>query len=76
MFDYLQSFILDNDLEYVDFMEYGWSDVFLKNSGFRKNSEKIFVPHHFEPFDPQKIDVTIAFSKVKENLYVQRVTVI
>ena len=47
--------------EYVDFMEFGWVDLHLKNNGFKLNNQKCFVPHHFEPFDNKKIEVTLAY---------------
>jgi len=50
-----------NGCEYIDFLEYGYESHSLIEMGFMKCSERLFVPHLFEPFVAERSEVKIAF---------------
>lgn len=54
-----------NEYEYVDFLEYGFASESLIEMGFLKCSERLFVPHLFEPFVAEHSEVKIAFKSDK-----------
>jgi len=56
-----QMYLVKNNLEYIDFLEYGFDDISLESIGFIKSSDSLFVPHHFEPFEAERKKVMIAF---------------
>lgn len=47
--------------EYIDFLEYGFDNKVLLESGFIQCSDSLFVPHFFEPFEAERKEVKIAF---------------
>lgn len=50
-----------NSYEYIDFMEYGYDELSLLKSGFIQCSDKLFVPHLFEPFVAERKQVKVAY---------------
>jgi hypothetical protein len=54
-----------NKYEYIDFLEYGFASESLIQMGFLKCSERLFVPHLFEPFVGERSEVKIAFKSDK-----------
>lgn len=61
IYNYLQEFMVCYDLEYIDFLEFGWAELDLTKNGFHLNQSDKFVPHNFEPFSRKKVDVNIAY---------------
>jgi|TARA_B110000305_G_C19452949_1_gene649123 hypothetical protein len=57
----LDTFMHRNSYEYVDFLEYGFDCKVLEAFGFERCSEKLYVPHLFEPFVQDRKEVIIAF---------------
>ncbi len=55
------AFMQSNLYEYMDFLEFGFDDLFLKKAGFISCSESLYVPHLFEPFVSHRTEVTIAY---------------
>lgn len=49
--------------EYIDFLEHGFPTDILKKTGFlnRRDSTRTIIPHHFEPYEKENIDVNYAF---------------
>jgi len=47
--------------EYIDFLEYGFDESSLVESGFFRCTDDLFVPHLFEPFVADRKEVTIAY---------------
>lgn len=54
-----------NECEYIDFLEYGFAPESLIEMGFLKCSDRLFVPHLFEPFVAERSEVKIAFKSDK-----------
>jgi hypothetical protein len=54
-----------NGFEYIDFLEYGYDPHSLIEIGFMKCSDRLFVPHLFEPFVAERSEVKIAFKSEK-----------
>lgn len=54
-----------NEYEYIDFLEYGFASEPLIEMGFLKCSDRLFVPHLFEPFVAERSEVKIAFKSDK-----------
>lgn len=59
--DGLMEIMVRKGCEYIDFLEYGFDVNVLESSGFIQCSNNLFVPHYFEPFDPGRKEVRIAF---------------
>ena len=57
----LLSFLVENNYEYVDFLEFGWNDIPLETQGFILNTDELYVPHLFEPYVGHRASVTIAY---------------
>ena len=57
----LQKFLIAKNLEYVDFVEFGWSAMKLQMNGFSKSTVDAYVPHLFEPFVHSKVEVKLAY---------------
>ena len=53
--------MLSNSYEYIDFLEYGFDETLLVESGFILCTNDLFVPHLFEPFVADRKEVTIAY---------------
>lgn len=53
------------EYEYIDFLEYGITSNPLIEMGFLKCSERLFVPHLFEPFVAERSEVKVAFKSDK-----------
>jgi len=47
--------------EYIDFLEYGFDELSLKNCGFIKCVDSLYVPNLFEPFVAGHMEVKIAY---------------
>lgn len=62
----IQPFLHSHNYEYIDFLEYGWPSERLESMGLIKNKESLYVPHLFEPFVGEKIDVIIAYKSENE----------
>ncbi len=62
----IQTYIQDNSLEYIDFVEVGLDDTELIKAGFinRKDYDDVIVPNYFEPFLQENIDLDYAFKTV------------
>jgi len=56
----LMEIMVQEDYEYIDFLEYGFDSQSLLRSGFIQCSDGIFVPHLFEPFVAERNEVKIA----------------
>ena len=56
----IQSFLENNDCEYVDCYNYGIEkEVFLK-MGFSEVKEDCIIPNYFEPFEKKNVDIHYA----------------
>ena len=54
-------FMNSESYEYIDFLEYGFDDTSLVESGFILCTNDLFVPHLFEPFVAERKEVKIAY---------------
>jgi hypothetical protein len=63
--DGLMQIMVQKGYEYIDFLEYGFDFKELVNNGFILCSDKLFVPHFFEPFDGDRKKVKLAFKSGK-----------
>lgn len=61
-------FLYLNKYDYVDFLEFGFDKKLLKGFGFELCSENLYVPHLFEPFVKDRVEVVIAY-KSKDHFY-------
>lgn len=57
----LNEIMVNNAYEYIDFIEYGFNEMSLKNCGFIESTDNYFVPHLFEPFVGARKEVSLAF---------------
>lgn len=57
------------DVEYVDFLNYGFDENILKSIGFKINSEKdnIIIPNYFEPLIFKNLSINFAFKNYKKD---------
>jgi hypothetical protein len=58
----VEKYLRESDLEYMDFIHYGAPRQDVLRMGFEENSESSFVPHLFEPFDPNQQSVRFAYT--------------
>ena len=61
-------FLYLNKYDYVDFLEFGFDKKIIKGFGFELSSENLYVPHLFEPFVKDRVEVVIAY-KSKDRFY-------
>jgi len=61
-------FLYLNKYDYVDFLEFGFDEKLLKGFGFELCSKNLYVPHLFEPFVKDRVEVVIAY-KSKDRFY-------
>ena len=56
--DFFTDRLLEDDLEYVDFYEYGLTRDYILQAGFsdRYESENI-IPQYFDPFEQRNVDM-------------------
>tara|TARA_E500000178_G_C16906505_1_gene700530 strand:- start:590 stop:808 length:219 start_codon:yes stop_codon:yes gene_type:complete len=52
---------MENNLDYTDFLKFGWNQLKLEMHGFFKSNNDVYVPHLFEPLNKKKVDVKIAY---------------
>ena len=57
-------------LKYIDFINFGIKKVSFNKIGMKKRSNKIILPHHFEPLENKNIDVMFSYISKKEPFYV------
>lgn len=56
---YLNTYLIRNQYEYIDFYTLGFEEVYILNAGFveRKENDKNIIPNFFEPFLQQNIEI-------------------
>ena len=65
----LRNISIKHDYEYIDFINYGINSSLIKKAGFKKRSENILIPHHFEPFESKNIKIMFSYKSSLKNFY-------
>lgn len=63
MTDYLDKYLLENGIEYMDIYNVGVSDEIFQKAGFMEVTENNIIPEHFAPYEPKNIDINYSSSK-------------
>lgn len=65
----VQDILIEENAEYIDFMNYGVDEAVINRIGFNKKDESLIIPNFFEPFVRENVSLDFAF-KSKANDYV------
>lgn len=63
----IRRLLIKEDLEYIDFWQYGIDESLLKKSGFSLVNDQIIIPNLFEPFVNENGKIAAAFKLVEKN---------
>jgi hypothetical protein len=63
----IRRLLIKEDLEYIDFWQYGIDDSLLKKSGFSLVNDQIIIPNLFEPFVNKNGKIAAAFKLAEKN---------
>lgn len=66
--NFLYEYIVENDFEYIDFVEYGFEKKKLENAGFTAldfDSDTTIIPNFFEPYVAQNVPVYCVSDKTE-----------
>ena len=66
----LTNYLIDNDIEYMDMLCYGFSKGVLENIGFLKKKNNQKIPDHFEPYTGKnaQLNFSILINKYKRSI--------
>ena len=66
----LTNYLIDNDIEYMDMLCYGFSKGVLENIGFLKKKNNQKIPDHFEPYTGKnaQLNFSILINKYKGSI--------
>ena len=64
---FFHELLQENNAEYVEFVHFGLSTLSLAEAGFQKlNEEKLTMPHYFQPFINENLDIHFFSSKTQK----------
>ena len=65
----IPDYLIDNDIEYIDMLCYGFPKGALENLGFFKKKINQKIPDHFEPYTGKnaQLNFAILINKYKKN---------
>jgi len=68
----LTNYLIDNDIEYIDMLCYGFPKDVLENIGFFKKKINQNIPDHFEPYTGKnaQLNFAILINKYKKNILI------
>ena len=55
---------------HLDFISYGIQKKIALKIGLKLREKRVFIPHHFEPYENKNINVMISYLSKKKNFYV------
>ena len=57
-------------LNYIDFINFGINEKLFKKIGMKKRTNRVIIPHHFEPFENKNVDVMFSYISKDKYFYI------